>query len=165
MRQIERSALFWRSIDRALPFRARRLPSHSEVQTMADEQPNKRRADRLHHEILVAYRADGRDFTSSCALNFSRVGLFVNTAEVLPVGTELRLIVSLPGLGDPFEVAGRVTRALDKAVSQVSGAAPGMGIEFLDVDEATAARIEQIVQALIPTLPALNETLGTKTNA
>ncbi len=132
---------------------------------MADEQPNKRRADRLHHEILVAYRAGGRDFTSSCALNFSRVGLFVNTAEALPIGTELRLIVSLPGLLEPFEVAGRVTRALSRQDGQANGAAPGMGIEFLDVDEATAARIEEIVQALIPTLPALNEPSGSRTNA
>lgn len=130
---------------------------------MADEQPNKRRAERLHHEILVAYRSDGGEFTSNCALNFSRVGLFINAAAVLPVGTRLQLIVSLPGLGDPFEVSGRVTRAIGREPGQGSGAAtPGMGIEFLDVDGATQARIEEIVQALRATLPALNEAHGRK---
>lgn len=129
---------------------------------MAEQQPNKRRAERLHHEILVAYRTDGGEFTSNCALDFSRVGLFVNTADVLPIGTPLRLIVSLPGLGDPFEVSGRVMRAIGKGEGRASGMAPGMGIEFLDVDERTQARIEEIVQTLIPTLPALNAAPGNK---
>lgn len=129
---------------------------------MAEQHPNKRRADRLHHEILVAYRIDGGEFATNCALNFSRVGLFVNAADVLPIGTRLKLIVSLPGLGDPFEVSGRVMRAIGKDEGSASGTTPGMGIEFLDVDEKTLARIEEIVQALIPNLPPLNATRGNK---
>ena len=124
---------------------------------MTEQQPNKRRADRLYHEVLVAYRVGDREFASNCALDFSRVGLFINAAVVLPVGTELRLIVSLPGFGDPFEVAGRVVRAIDRAQGRDAGTAPGMGVEFLDVDEKTQVRIEEVVQTLRSELPGINE--------
>lgn len=124
---------------------------------MTEQPPNKRRANRLHHEVLVAYRTCEGASASNCAINFSRVGLFINATSILPIGTPLKLVVSLPGLGNPFEVSGRVARAIDKEQGKLSGATPGMGIEFLDVDEVTQARIEEIVQTLGQSLPALNE--------
>jgi uncharacterized protein (TIGR02266 family) len=109
-----------------------------------------RRADRLQHELLVAYRTvDG--FISDWAVNISRGGIFINTRTPLSVGTTVRLIISLPDTQFPFELMGRVARVneFDNPANQV----PGMGIEFLNVDDEKRARIERFVERLRKELP------------
>jgi uncharacterized protein (TIGR02266 family) len=106
---------------------------------------NKRRDDRLQHELLVAYRTvDG--FITDWAVNISKGGLFINTRTPLPVGTTVRLIVSLPDTQFPFDLTGRVTRVseFDNSANDV----PGMGVEFLNVDEDKRVRIERFVDRL-----------------
>ncbi|MDR0965481.1 MAG: PilZ domain-containing protein, partial [Myxococcales bacterium] len=105
---------------------------------MTDQLQNKRRAARLHQEILVAYRSgEGELVSNCCAIDFSSVGLFINATTLLPLGTSLQLIVSLPGGGESFEVVGRVVRAIDEDQGKLTGADQGMGIEFLDVEPVT----------------------------
>jgi uncharacterized protein (TIGR02266 family) len=109
-----------------------------------------RRADRLQHELLVAYRTvDG--FITDWAVNISRGGIFINTRKPLAVGTLVRLIVSLPDTAFPFDLSGRVARVndFDNAENQV----PGMGIEFVDVDDEKRGRIEKFVERLREALP------------
>lgn len=109
-----------------------------------------RRADRLQHELLVAYRTvDG--FITDWAVNISRGGIFINTRKPLAVGSLVRLIVSLPDTAFPFDLTGRVARVndFDNPDNQV----PGMGIEFVDVDEDKKSRIERFVERLRQELP------------
>jgi type IV pilus assembly protein PilZ len=104
-----------------------------------------RRSDRLSHELLVAYRTvDG--FITDWAVNISRGGIFINTRNPLSVGTTVRLIVSLPDTAFPFDLSGRVIRVneFDNPSNQV----PGMGLEFLDVDDEKRGRIERFVERL-----------------
>ena len=111
-----------------------------------------RRADRLQHELLVAYRTvDG--FITDWAVNISRGGIFINTRNPLAVGTTVRLIISLPDTAFPFDLSGRVMRVneFDNPSNQV----PGMGIEFIDVDEEKRGRIERFVERLRKELPDL----------
>lgn len=118
-----------------------------------------RRADRLQHELLVAYRTvDG--FITDWAVNISRGGIFINTRNPLAVGTTVRLIISLPDTPFPFDLTGRVTRVneFDNPSNQV----PGMGIEFVDVDEEKRARIERFVGRLRQELPDNNAGEGKK---
>lgn len=117
---------------------------------MAEKAKKARKADRLHHELLVAYRTvDG--FITDWAVNISRGGIFINTRNPLAVGTTVRLIVSLPDTAFPFDLTGRVTRVneFDNPSNQV----PGMGIEFLDVDDDKRSRIERFVDRLRKELP------------
>lgn len=115
-----------------------------------DKNSNKRRADRLHHELLVAYRTvDG--FITDWAVNISKGGIFINTRSPLPVGTTVRLIVSLPDAAFPFDLTGRVARVCE--FDNPSNEAPGMGIEFVDVDEDKKNRIERFVDKLKKELP------------
>jgi uncharacterized protein (TIGR02266 family) len=106
---------------------------------------NKRRSARLHHEIPVAYRSVG-SFLTDWATNISRGGLFINTRKPLPVGTSVRILVQLPGASFPFQLGGRVTRVTeyDNRANMVSG----MGVEFVDVDEAQRREIEAFVDRL-----------------
>lgn len=109
-----------------------------------------RRADRLQHELLVAYRTvDG--FITDWAVNISRGGIFINTRKPLAVGSLVRLIVSLPDTAFPFDLTGRVARVndFDNPDNQV----PGMGIEFVDVDDDKRGRIERFVERLRQELP------------
>src|SRR5499427_1313358 len=115
------------------------------------EKPQKgRRANRLQHELLVAYKTvDG--FITDWAVNISRGGIFINTRKPLAVGTTVRLIISLPDTAFPFDLSGRVARVneFDNPSNQV----PGMGIEFVDVDDDKRERIERFVDRLRKELP------------
>jgi len=115
------------------------------------EKPQKgRRANRLQHELLVAYRSmDG--FITDWAVNISRGGIFINTRNPLAVGTTVRLIISLPDTAFPFELNGRVARVAE--FNNPSNQVPGMGIEFVDVDDEKRARIERFVERLRKELP------------
>lgn len=104
-----------------------------------------RQSDRLHHELLVAYRTvDG--FITDWAVNISRGGLFINSRNPQPVGSTVKLIISLPDQAFPFDLSGRVVRVneVDNPANQV----PGMAVEFIDVDEEKRARIERFVDRL-----------------
>ena len=109
-----------------------------------------RKSERLQHELLVAYRTvDG--FITDWAVNISRGGIFINTRNPLAVGSIVRLIISLPDAAFPFDLTGRVIRVHpnDPDSDQV----PGMGIEFIDVDEDKRVRLERFVDRLRKELP------------
>lgn len=112
---------------------------------MTQSESNKRRATRLHHEIPVAYRSVG-SFLTDWATNISQGGLFINTRKPLPVGTDVKILIQLPGAAFPYELHGRVARVteFDNAANMV----PGMGVEFTGVDEAKKREIEAFVQRL-----------------
>jgi type IV pilus assembly protein PilZ len=106
---------------------------------------NRRRSPRLHHEVPVAYRSEG-SFLTDWATDISRGGLFINTRKPLAVGTVVKLILQLPGAAFPFDVSGRVTRAVE--LDERGSAPAGMAIEFLDLDVERRARIEELVERL-----------------
>jgi len=115
-----------------------------------DKQKMPRQAPRLEHELPVAYKTvDG--FITDWAINISRGGVFINTPDPLPVGTTVRLIISLPDTAFPFDLVGRVTRVneLDNPSQQV----PGMGIEFIGIDDEKRNRIQRLVDRLRKELP------------
>lgn len=108
-------------------------------------QDNKRVAARLHHDIPVAYRSVG-SFLTDWATNISQGGLFINTRKPLPVGTDVKILIQLPGAAFPYELHGRVARVteFDHAANMV----PGMGVEFTGVDDGKKREIEDFVQRL-----------------
>src|SRR4051794_37465079 len=121
-----------------------------------DKSKAARQADGLHHDLLGAHRPVAGSigawpgkiplrggFISDWAVNISRGGIFINTRTPLSVGTTVRLIISLPDTQFPFELSGRVARVneFDNPSNQV----PGMGIEFVNVDDEKRLRIERFV--------------------
>src|SRR5215471_3487954 len=115
-----------------------------------DKQKMPRQAPRLEHELPVAYKTvDG--FITDWAINISRGGVFINTPDPLPVGTTVRLIISLPDTAFPFDLVGRVTRVNE--VDNPSQQVPGMGIEFIGIDDEKRNRIQRLVDRLRKELP------------
>ena len=109
-----------------------------------------RNADRLEHELLVSYRTvDG--FITDWATNIGKGGIFINTRHPLAVGTTVKLIISLPDQAFPFDLSGKVIRVNE--YDNVTNQAPGMGVEFVGVDDEKKARIEQFVSRLRRELP------------
>lgn len=106
---------------------------------------NKRRAARLHHEIPVAYRSVG-SFLSDWATNISQGGLFINTRKPLPVGTDVKILLQLPGASFPCSLDGRVTRVTE--FDNHANMVPGMGIEFVALEEPQRRELEVFVQRL-----------------
>jgi type IV pilus assembly protein PilZ len=106
---------------------------------------NKRRAIRLHHEIPVAYRSVG-SFLTDWATNISRGGIFINTRKPLAVGTDVKILLQLPGAKFPCELEGRVTRVTE--FDNHANMVPGMGVEFTTVDEARRREIDAFVDRL-----------------
>ncbi len=110
-----------------------------------EQAPNRRKASRLQHELPVAYRTVG-SFLTDWATNISRGGLFINTRRPLAVGSEVRLIIHLPGAEAPFDMRGRVTRVTEW--DNRTNLAPGMGSEFTDLEGAKRDRLEALVDRL-----------------
>ncbi len=106
---------------------------------------NRRRSERLQHELAVAYRTVG-SFLTDWATDISHGGVFINTRKPLPVGTLVKLIIALPGAAFPFDMAGRVTRTV--AAGEPGGGGPGMAVEFTELDGAKRERIEAFVEQL-----------------
>ncbi len=106
---------------------------------------NKRRAERLHHAIPVAYKSVG-SFLSDWATNISRGGIFINTRKPLPVGTPVKILIQLPGAAFPCELAGRVTRVAES--DDHASTVPGMAIEFTEVEDSRRREIDAFVEKL-----------------
>jgi uncharacterized protein (TIGR02266 family) len=112
---------------------------------MSTTTDNKRQAARLHHQIPVAYRSVG-SFLSDWATNISHGGLFINTRKPLPIGTEVRILIQLPGEKFPATLEGRVTRVteFDNAQNMVAG----MAVQFSNVDAERRDMLDRFVQRL-----------------
>ncbi|MCA9673530.1 MAG: TIGR02266 family protein [Myxococcales bacterium] len=91
-----------------------------------DPSPEKR----LHERKPVILRVDyegAQDFVGDYTENLSTGGTFVASSRSLPIGTDVRLVLSFPGLLEPIAVDG-VVRWLR------TGEEAGIGIEFVDGD-------------------------------
>jgi uncharacterized protein (TIGR02266 family) len=110
---------------------------------MSSQDIEGRRSPRLQHEVLVSLTSTGGVF-SGWGTNLSNGGVFVNAPAVLPQSTPVDVLLQLPGQSE-CKLKGRVawTRASGPGVDE-----PGIGIQFVDPDEETKARIEAMVVRL-----------------
>jgi len=102
-----------------------------------------RRAPRVHHEVMVGVTSEHGTF-SGWGTNLSEGGVFVNSNQAPPVSTKVHILLQLPGHSE-CTLSGRVAWAqpVGPGVDE-----PGMGIEFVELDEATRQLIGQMVEKL-----------------
>ena len=82
------------------------------------------------------------DFVREYVLNVSRGGAFIRSAEVLPVGTSVRVKFTIVDAGIlTIEGEGRVARAVLPTESEE----PGMGVVFTSLTEESRKALEEIV--------------------
>ena len=102
-----------------------------------------RRNARVDHEVMVGVTS-GEGTWSGWGTNLSVGGVFVNSQHSPRVGARVAVLLQLPGHPE-CKLSGRV------AWAQPAGHgvdAPGMGIEFLEPDEATKKLVGQMVEKL-----------------
>ena len=113
---------------------------------MAKTLSERRKHPRFPVRIRIEYRAADQFFTDYIQ-NLSLGGIFVETAEPLPVNTVLKVQFSLPSMRKPIVADGIVVHA-----SQVGRkrdlAAGGMGIRFSDLDQRSKQAVETYLARL-----------------
>jgi type IV pilus assembly protein PilZ len=95
---------------------------------MQAESDHRRDANRTPIELKVEYKRVNT-FFADYTKNISRGGTFISTTRPLPVSTEFLFSLTVPGMGEPLRLRGKViwTNASDTATAANP---PGMGIEF-----------------------------------
>jgi uncharacterized protein (TIGR02266 family) len=102
---------------------------------------------------MVTLATERHGSFSGWSTSVSQGGCFVNTKTAAPVGEVVQVLLQLPGETE-CKLQARVVW------SQPPGPGvdePGMGLEFLDADETTRARLGRIVSQLtkdLSTAPA-----------
>lgn len=103
----------------------------------------KRKSPRAPLSLLVQYRFDSLDdFMAEYSVDISIGGMFIRTREPREVGAMIYLQFTLKDGSKLIEALGRVVH-----VNPPEAEIPGMGIEFVNVDEESAQTIEEIVRA------------------
>jgi type IV pilus assembly protein PilZ len=95
---------------------------------MLPESDDRRDASRAPIELKVEYKRVNT-FFADYTKNISRGGTFISTTRPLSVGTEFLFSLTVPGLGEPLRLRGKViwTNGTEAATPANP---PGMGIEF-----------------------------------
>lgn len=104
-----------------------------------------RRSERADVHVEVDVFSD-HNFWSGLTMNMSEGGLFVATHAAVPVGTSLMVSLTLPGEEEPLLVRGEVRWT--RPYNPRSDAWPGLGIQFVDLDDAALAKVRWFVDQI-----------------
>ena len=118
------------------------MPKSSIVSLEKSQEVERRRSDRADLLVRVDYQTVDEIF-SDFARNINEGGMFVETEHPPQVGTQVSLQFRIPGSDEPVVSTGRVVR-----ISQGGQGAPGMGIEFDELDAHSRALINDLVRRL-----------------
>jgi uncharacterized protein (TIGR02266 family) len=69
------------------------------------------------------------------AINLSSGGMFVRCAEQAALGTEVQLVIELPGLAPPLLCRAVVAHRVVQEQARTTGQVAGVGVQFLDSDD------------------------------
>ncbi|MDP1915368.1 MAG: TIGR02266 family protein [Myxococcales bacterium] len=107
----------------------------------------KRQSPRVRMQAQVDFESDDNFFNGFSA-NISDGGVFVATVNVLPLGTSVDIGFTLP-TGERIECKGvvRWVREIDDKQPDVF---PGMGVQFVDLEDRSAQAIESFIQQREP---------------
>jgi len=113
---------------------------------MARASVEKRKHPRFPVQIRIQYRAADQFFTDYIQ-NLSLGGIFVETAEPLPVNTLLKVQFSLPSMDVPVVADGLVVHSV-QAGRKKNPAVSGMGIRFSDLDRKSKKALDVYLKKL-----------------
>ena len=91
-------------------------------------------------------------FVSNCVTNLSRGGLFIKSDNPLPVGAEVDLTLTLPGVDRLMRTRGRVIWNYDMGKGSCH-LVRGMGIKFIDMGTTERRRLAGLLETLRATEP------------
>lgn len=121
-------------------------PAATAIGRMTPPAP-KRQSPRVRMQAQVDFESDD-NFFNGFSSNISDGGLFIATVNVLPLGTNVDVGFTLP-TGERIECKG-VVRWVREIDDRNPDSHPGMGVQFVDLEERSATAIEQFIQQREP---------------
>ena len=104
------------------------------------EEEERRRTQRTELIVRVEYATIDEIF-SEFTRDINEGGLFIETDNPRPIGTEVSMHFNLPGSADSIRTVDTVVRV----AAADAGGTPGMGIEFDDLGPEASSRIDSLV--------------------
>ena len=102
---------------------------------------DQRRSLRIPTRLRVSFESYGA--LQRCLMtNISRGGVFVSTAQPLPIGTPFELRIEIGETGETIAVRGEVASV--NSGPKLSTRELGMGIRFVNLDEGQEKQIEEL---------------------
>jgi uncharacterized protein (TIGR02266 family) len=110
-----------------------------------EARPHALRCDRAGVELAAALHvADGS--AAGVTRNISPDGAFVATADLLPVGARLLLMLAFPGGRGPLAVRAEVCWTRPASVDPDDGRPAGMGLRFVDPPLGVSLAIADLIE-------------------
>jgi len=113
----------------------------------ASSADNRRIHSRYGVDLDVSLESD-HNFYAGFAENISTGGLFIATFKLKAVGERMDITLNLPGREEPIRAIGEVRWI--REYSERSNVGPGMGIRFVEVDQADVSAISEFVKGREP---------------
>ena len=102
------------------------------------------------YNVQFAVRfATVQDFVLEYAANISAGGVFVHTVDPPPLKTVVRVVMELPGGGPAVPARGLVVHRVSKEDAEQRGTLSGVGVQFLDADDAFRDRIDAAIEHIL----------------
>jgi type IV pilus assembly protein PilZ len=111
---------------------------------------SERRTDeRLPMRARMDYRdTTGGNFLYEYTSNISNGGIFIETTDPLPVGTEVEMRFQPPGMDEVLEIAGTVVWVNPYRDASDENPNPGMGIQFGALSDEAKDLVANLVKAI-----------------
>ncbi|UCD85957.1 MAG: TIGR02266 family protein [Deltaproteobacteria bacterium] len=111
---------------------------------------NEKRRESPRAPVTVAVKYKGvKDFLVEYSRNISKGGIFLNTSNLLPYGTEVRLLFTLPGSTKEIKILGKVVHTITREEGRQRNQETGMGIEFIDFSPSSKIEISEYIEGLL----------------
>jgi uncharacterized protein (TIGR02266 family) len=112
---------------------------------MPEEPKDQRRHPRVDVELQVKLRfADVNRFRIFRTVNLSEGGVFVVTENAKPAGTRAQVVLYPPGIELGLPIHGTVVRSVTLEEAERTGARPGIGIRFEELDDDARAALTRL---------------------
>jgi uncharacterized protein (TIGR02266 family) len=136
----------------------RRPSMVTQPQEMERTRQKEARRDRRAHipHVSVTYEAEPGRLVVGDALEMSQGGVFIRAPKPVAARSLIEIEVRVLGEPSPISAIGRViwTREVDEGEGRPSG----MGVRFIDMDDAARAVIAQLVAVRQPTMYGIGAT-------
>lgn len=124
------------------------LRSEASIRSVApgEDGSHRREHSRFSVDLDVTVGSD-HNFYAGFAENLSAGGVFIATHKLKPVGSKIELSITLPS-GSKVQALGEVRWI--RVFNETSDTPPGMGVKFLEVDEAAVEAITDFLSRRDP---------------
>src|SRR5205807_5086376 len=109
---------------------------------------NRRRWPRVRARGVAAHLRTQRGRNACQVENVSLGGLFVRTDRLEEVGAEILVDLVRPGWKRQLTLAARVTSRVDSLEGRLSKRMPGLGMQFVRLDDKQHDRLRQLLREL-----------------